>query len=376
MKKNKLLLVLWLVGIALVVGLVTVKPARAGGSLPEAICAVPTFEITPTGLVWNTPTPYGSPTARLYYPCTAAAPPPLVGTVWIMDTPVPYATVTPGPVSTAMITPPSANSGLLEFALTGGRSDYGTVSGGIDCAWIDSAGGSHTHRLNWQTGQGGDWTISQSLTSAVSGQCLGFFSGLVDNWGSHYQKIIFDITVDHWTCALDNADFELDIQAVGYNSLTSNPSVGTYHNFNMCYTPSMTVQARADYADAGQYIEFYVNISWDYNTFVRTPTPNNATVTPPPTAFPCQALPSFDYGPVASFPPITYSYGGCVTIVPGFTLPLLGAWGLPDIVVPAVSMCVMWVTLSASFMGISIETPLAILIVLGLGFAIFNEFRS
>jgi hypothetical protein len=378
MKKNKVLLYLGgLLLVGVVVVMLLMSPIRVGA---EGLCYDMTMVGTPTNLRWGTPTNVTTPTWSLLYPCVADTGTPAAGTgtAWVMDTPVPYATMTPLPALTATITPPSANSGLLEFALTGGRSDYGTVSGGIDCAWIDSAGGSHTHRLNWQTGQGGDWTISQSLTSAVSGQCLGSISGVVDDWGSHYQKIIFDITVDHWTCVLDNADFELDLQSDGHNSISSNPAIGIYHNLNMCYTPSMTVRARADYNDGGQYIEYYVNISWDYNTFVRTPTPGaGATVTPSPTAA-CIALP--DYGgesnPIASFPPLVYSYGGCTSIVPAFIIPLAGAWGLDNIVVPGISMCVMWVTATGQFMGISLEYTISILVILGLAFAIFNEFRS
>jgi hypothetical protein len=138
-------------------------------------------------------------------------------------------------------------------------------------------------------------------------------------------------------------------------------------------------QVRLDSYYDSMYGETNISESWYADIYMgylyeptSTPVPYGT-----PTLAPCVSGGGYTgFDPIATIPEIVYSYGGCSSILPGFTIPLAGFLGLPDITMPAFSLCVMWVTLQATFLNLSLDFLLSAFIVMGLGFALFNEFRS
>lgn len=375
--KNKLIIG----GLLMFVGVICTMVIVSGNVSAEEMAVVnmvPTFEGTPTQRGWSTPTAYLSPTPRTMYPCTVVPPTPrfnftfptiIFPTIQPTNTLILTATNTGTPTSTATLVPTVSGfymEGNPYVSMTG--SCVGVADNHISCnleqggqRWVCTG----SVNCDGKTGAG-EGIVGVSFHHSTWSYIYAYTSSVWESpyWG--YNKVRYNDAGGAAHTVLDS----------GGGTWSGSAIVSQSQARTDIYFLIGTDNGKLNHADFIWWIQeipFPSNTATATATATRTPT---QTLTPTGTVWPCQELPSIGNTPIAEMPNITFEYGSCTTILPGFTIPLLGAWGLDDLVVPNVSVCVMWTTIQAVFMGITIDTVLIPLIVLGLAFALFNEFRS
>lgn len=356
----------WLVAVAAVV----VVAFTLAGTVTASGQYDATFAPTLTAGAWGTPTPYITNTPRSAIPCTAA-PTTSATAMWGIGTfafptanlGTPISTYTPAAKTS---TPAMPNTFKVKVDMVNSGSPGLHGANQYMLCW-DDVSGSQT-QITMADGGG---TSSTTIT-AHTVECLGNFavSDTNHNW-TRYLDIKFSLESSSQSNLPVYTSYDFNIDGVG----THTGEGEGYGNFTLSTTlwsvggDPKVIYGNGVSGSANMYVYF---MAQEFG-FDIVPTPFVRA-----TDVPCVAAPDYSGGgtPVASFPAITYQYGGCTTIIPGVNIPLAGFLGLPDINTPGFGMCIMWVTIVASFLSISLDWVLTPLIILGFGFAIFNEFRS
>lgn len=329
----------------------------------------PTIQPTLTPITWGTPTNFVTSTFDPLIPictvpnATGSLFPTIIFPTGFMNT----ATLAPtGTVPSVTPSPTTTRAGQLNLSIgqSCGGSGVSFISNNVEC--VDELGTRYSPVGN-STNVSNGWAdlecigyMNYAHHSTASGGCT---TNLVLNKDSGQQTV----TVYYEWDAQDNSNS-------GYTTIyTPEGGYGSV-SIGVSYYFSYKTQHNTDSAIENYWHYVYLRLRAGNNWATPMPT---TTATAAGTTQPCQPLAGVSANnPIAEVPELTFRYGGCTTIMPGVYIPLGGLWGLPDLELPPLSLCIMWVTLTGSFMGIQLEFLITAFIGLGIGFAIFNEFRS
>jgi hypothetical protein len=316
-----------------------------------------------------TPTMYVSPTPRSALPCTVM---PTMSTTPMWGYPTvnlptselgtPQSSITP--VWTVTSTPSMSNTFKVKVDLSNSGNPGLHGAGNYVACWSDTEGQSSVTMVD------GGGNSGMTVTGHVV-ECLGSLavSDTSHNW-TRYLDTKFSVESSSQSNLSVYYSYDYNVDGAGTHSGegegfgTDSLSTTLWHIFGepkILYgngvSGSGTVYA---YLKVQQY------------GFDATPTPWVRQ-----TDVPCSLPPDYhSYGQeIANFD-IQYQWGGCSQFLPESTIKLGGWRNLPDLGVPGVTFCIMWMTINAQVFGLSIDLVLIPLIVLGFGFAIYNEFRS
>jgi len=358
MKKSVVVL---LVCIVLVMGGLVYLTTNVGASGVYA----PTMLPTNTKPHWSTPSPYLTPTVIPgSMPCTAAPSATATGYQRFptinMPTHPPQAslTTTATAVYTFVPTLTGFAMGTTGVTQTGGGTASITCSLGNNNSVIQCSGS-----INAGTGGNGVGTAWMTFYNPKPPAKFYYAYQFITTWGVpvNWGLNRFYLSGGGYP------SFTYDAPSGGHNYETNGSETTTYSGTQMITVNYSTSNCRSDESCTALF-----NYRFSDSPITTVPTP---TSYPTPTIIPCYVAGGAGSTPVAVVSPLNFTDGGCLTILPGFTIPTFGLYGLPDLTVPEFGICIMYVTIAASFLGISIDTLLTALIVLGLGFALFNEFR-
>jgi len=338
----------------------------------------PTYYPTTTAYHYPTPTMYTAPTLQGLLPCTPVPGEPDYGglNVPTIQFPTvqfgPTSTVTPGPTSTAAPTATAVSpaNGKIKLEFNYGSSDVRAVKpyGTLSC--VNEAGTRVDVVANG----------TNPATGTITGydiQCLAEMSYVrQQDWNYNNIQVGYSFsarannsgqTVQYWK----DVDYQPSYLA-GDSDDPSN-SVEGYTNGQVVYSPSLNWlyagRSSADWPGTGtQYIFFRIRTS-EFSNNQTTPTP---AMTPTATWVPCYEPDYTAPGPIVEWPDLQFTLGGCYTLLPGFTLPLPNG----DLEIVGVQVCVTYIDTQIVFMGWNVDAMITLFVVLGMAFAVINEFRS
>jgi len=337
----------------------------------------PTYYPTTTAYHYPTPSLYTQPTLQGMIPCTPVPATPDYGGINVptINFPTvqfgPTSTLTPGPTSTAAPTATAAQgSGRIKLYFSYGSSDtravkpYGTMS------------------CTNETGARVDFTVNGSNGSAanISGYDITCLADMeyrrVQDWNYNNVSIGYSFdaraetngqTVQFWK----DVDYQGSYPAGDVDDSGNSPE--GYTNGQVVYTPYIHwvygARSSSDYPETGtQYLWFRIRTS-EFSNYQPTATP-----TPAPTATwqPCYEPDYSAPGPIVEWPDLQFHMGGCYTLLPGFTLPLPGG----DMEIVGVQVCVTYLDTQIVFMDWNVDAMITLFVILGMAFAVINEFRS
>jgi hypothetical protein len=356
---KKRVYIVWLFALAVAMVLMIALFSSASAS-PAHIDPTYVINGTQTPLTMYTPTALVSVTPRSNYPCTAVP----ATNVWGLPTNV-FPTVnmpTSELGATATNEPVLPTATLVNINNFHGSPEWDLFStsahdGRLSC--VNQAGSRHDYDY-------GDNTVMTFDTI----ECLGNFTFTGNYWNGYGNPPMMKVGFNYqaYNATGDTMYYNFDTQGTSCGQgFTASPSLG-YGSTSDLSIHRFTGQCKTNSLQSAS-IYFYLKASRHHDVVYGEAT---KTATPIPTAVP--NTPSI---PVASFPDhLVFTSGGCNEILPSTDFSFGGLFGMPDVHVPALSVCVMFVTLSATFLSLSLDSVLIPFIVLGFGFAIYNEFRS